>query len=152
MFTKIAREIDSIKRVKVPSFFQNIVNKFKAPKKYKLLNKFQIQLDKELDLEKIIRRVRLLVFTCMGISVRPHTRLKLQGATSFYDEGSKYAKLKLQDANVSIWKERIANYKKMLKKFKRKPRTLNRANFRVCFYTPRSSGHQQMERNGHALN
>ena len=67
MFTKIAREIDSTKRVKVPSFFQNIVNKFRAPKKYKLLNKFQIQLDKELDLEKIIRRVRLLVFTSMGI-------------------------------------------------------------------------------------
>ena len=55
------------KRVKVPGFFQSILDKYKAPKKYKLLNKFQTQLEKELDLEKIIRRIRLLVFSAMGI-------------------------------------------------------------------------------------
>ena len=60
------RECESTKKVEEKGFFSSILDKYRAPKKYKLFKKFQIQLDKELDLEKIIRRVRLLVFTAMG--------------------------------------------------------------------------------------
>ena len=67
LIAKLERDYELSKRVKVPGFFQSILDKYKAPKKYKLLNKFQTQLEKELDLEKIIRRIRLLVFSAMGI-------------------------------------------------------------------------------------
>ena len=64
--TKMRRECESIKKIDEKGFFLSILDKYRAPNKYKLFEKFQIQLDKELDLEKIIRRVRLLVFTAMG--------------------------------------------------------------------------------------
>jgi len=63
----LERDYEITKRVQVPSFFQSMLDKYRSPKKYKLLNKFQTQLEKELDLEKIIRRIRLLIFTAMGI-------------------------------------------------------------------------------------
>ena len=93
--TKIAKEIETTKRVEVPGFFQNMVNKFKAPKKYKLLRKFQIRLDKELDLEKIIHRVRLLVFTAMGtltadqsVFVDKMSRMVVRESTDFEETSS----------------------------------------------------------------
>ena len=48
------------------SFFHSMLQRFTAPKKHKLVRKFQIQLDKELDLEKMIHRIRLLVFSALG--------------------------------------------------------------------------------------
>ena len=48
-------------------FFQNWLERFRSKKRHKLLHKFQIRLDKELDLEKIIHRLRFLVFTAMGL-------------------------------------------------------------------------------------
>ena len=43
-----------------------MLERFKSTKRHKILKKFQIQLDKELDLEKFIQRLRLLVFTAIG--------------------------------------------------------------------------------------
>ena len=63
--TKITREYEATNRVEVPGFFKSIIDRFRAPKKYKLLKKFEIQLSKELDIEKIIHRLRFFVYTAM---------------------------------------------------------------------------------------
>jgi hypothetical protein len=62
----LQRELERTERFEVKSFFSNLFDKFLFPKRHKLRKKFQIQLDKELDLEKTIRRFRLLVISALG--------------------------------------------------------------------------------------
>ena len=62
----LTREFERTKEIDEPGLLRSIWNRFRAPNTYNLLNKFQIQLDKELDLSKIIHRLRLLIFTAMG--------------------------------------------------------------------------------------
>jgi len=66
MIAGLTRDYERTKEIAEPGLLQSIWNRFREPKTYQLLNKFQIQLEKELDLSKIIHRLRLLIFTAMG--------------------------------------------------------------------------------------
>ena len=53
--------------MKPKGYLEHLINRFRQPKRYKLLRKSQIQVEKELDLQKIIHRLRLLVYTTLGV-------------------------------------------------------------------------------------
>lgn len=54
-------------RVNPISICRHWVDKYRKPKRHRLLTKSQILIEKELDLQKIIHRLRLLVFSSIGI-------------------------------------------------------------------------------------
>ena len=54
-------------RVKPVSYLMSFVQKIREPKRYKLLKKSQTRLDKELDLQRFIQRMRLQISATMGL-------------------------------------------------------------------------------------
>ena len=57
---------DKIRRPHKKNYLQDLIEKFRAPREQRLLEKSFVRIEKELDLQKILFRLRMLVYNALG--------------------------------------------------------------------------------------
>ena len=67
LLRSMKNDFESIKPITHKKFWQTCLECFKSSKYRKLLRKSSIQIDKELDLQKFIHRLRLQVTSILGL-------------------------------------------------------------------------------------
>ena len=64
----------SIERIKAPNFFMSFFDKCRQPKRLRILEEAQVRVDKELDLQKYLDRMRFILNAIMGL-LTPNQKL-----------------------------------------------------------------------------
>ena len=67
LLNSLTGDISEFKQIQRMNYWQMFVQKYIRPRRYNIERKSLIRIEKELDLQKIIHRLRIVLFTSMGL-------------------------------------------------------------------------------------